>query len=132
MKRKGLKGMVEEKRLGDVIPPYVYTGLGNRGREAINLIACMVPGCDNSDEEKLHILEVKEENTAPDKDNFFKNIQKIKIHCDTCAKTFILGLTTVKKNTKDENGNLTAEDVAITAEAFNESGTESYGNIGML
>jgi hypothetical protein len=124
--------MAEQKKLSEVIPPYVYTGVGNRGRESIGLISCMIPGCENSDEAKLHVLEIKEETTQPDKDNYFKFHQKIKVRCDVCGKSYILKLITTKKKTQDEQGNTQEEDVAINADAYNETETEYYGNIGML
>ena len=124
--------MADQKKLSEIIPPYVYTGLGNRGRESIGLISCMIPGCENSDESKLHVIDIHEENTAPDNDNYFKTIQKVKIRCETCNQSYILKITTTKKRTKDESGNVVDEDVAIQADAFNETETEYYGNIGLL
>ncbi len=124
--------MADQKKLSDVIPPYVYTGVGNRGRESINLISCMIPGCENSDESKLHVVEIKEEITPADKENYFKSLQRVKVKCDACGKTYILKLITTKKKTQDDKGDTQEEDVAISADAYNETETEYYGNIGML
>ncbi len=127
-----IQNMSEKLNLEDEIPGSVYVGLGRRGREAIDLVACFVPGCDNTDEKKLHLLEKSENTGEVDASGYFTQTKKLKTHCDVCDHDFVLTMEFVYKKVEDEEGNQKDKMFAVVANAYSGDEKEHYGELGRV
>ena len=115
----------------DEIPIMAFMALGRSGREEISLEQCMIPGCENSDVNKLHPLEKKEEITKNEKINSETKTVKVKIFCETCNKAYHLNFKQtydLDKGHEDSRGNMVLEEVSASDAETN----EDYGHIGYV
>ncbi len=121
-----------DETLWDEIPGYAFMALGRRGREEVSLDECFVPGCENTDQGKLHPIEKKVESKKNEEKQTEVRKVKFLIHCDDCGKNFHLVFTRhydlEGKEEEDHESAMVMEEVS----ASDADDNENYGNIGYI
>lgn len=91
------------EELWNILPKTVYVGLGQRGREAIGVEQCWLPGCDNTDKNMLEPFEKNEIASEKNNDGSYFICQKVKTKCKKCGGTFQFALRTIFLVPKSDN-----------------------------
>jgi len=92
--------------LWNEIPSSVFVGLGQRGREKVNIEECFVPGCKNTNREDLEPYEKTVYSSPKDQHGNYYDCTKIKTKCKKCGKSFQYAMKvvniTAKQGEKEE------------------------------